>query len=109
MQKQMRSWRGCRNSAVKGSLRGLAARRAQSISVNDGRSDHQRVFLEQGLLDLRQVDESSGRIHNCRRLACRARAELNNARLRYERRDGTIAELVANYHADDIPRRPKVP
>ena len=30
------------------------------------------------------------------------KAELRNARLRYEQRDGTVAELVANYRAKDI-------
>ena len=86
--------------SVSGGVRELAARRARSVSINDVEVMISEPFLEQ-LLDGQGSGASSEgfKLPGGWRLA---RADLRNARLRYEERDGTTAEIVANYHADDI-------
>ncbi len=81
-------------------MRELLARRVRSVSLNDAKVIISEPFLEQVLAGQGRSESSAGLILPGGWQV--TRADLRNARLRYEERDGTVAELVANYHADDI-------
>jgi len=86
--------------SVKGGMRDFTGRQARLISLNDVEVMISKPFLDQLLEGEGGGGSSEGfRLPGGWRVA---RAELRNARLRYEERDGTTAEIVANYHADDI-------
>ncbi len=85
--------------ALTSGMRELLTRRVRSVSLNDAEVIISQPFLEQ-LLD-GQGDESSEGIILPGGWQV-TRTDLRNARLRYVERDGTVAEIVVNYHADDI-------
>ncbi|MCE9519606.1 MAG: hypothetical protein K8R87_08655, partial [Verrucomicrobia bacterium] len=78
----------------------LLARRLRSVSLNDVEVTINQSFLEQVLEEQGTGDSSADfTLPGGWQIT---RADLKNARLRYVERVGTVAEIVANYHADEI-------
>ncbi len=70
-----------------------------SVSINDVEVTLSEPFLERLLNQAEDTGSTSFTLPGGWKIG---HVELRNARLRYEERDGTVAELVANYHARDI-------
>lgn len=86
--------------SVTGGMRDILARRVRSVSLNDAEVIVTESFLEQ-MLEARPQDEASGGIMLPGGWQV-ARLDLRKARLRYEHRDGAVAEIVADCYADNI-------